>query len=104
MSLIAASASASVIATITPLPAARPSALITIGAPFSRTYSSAASTSVKHGVVRGRDAVAREEILGEGLAAFQLRGGRGRAEDAQARGAEAVDDAGHQRRLPGRPR
>jgi hypothetical protein len=30
------SASASVIATITPLPAARPSALTTIGAPFSR--------------------------------------------------------------------
>ncbi len=36
MSRTAASASSSVIATITPLPAARPSALITIGAPFSR--------------------------------------------------------------------
>ena len=37
MSRMASSASCSVIATITPLPAARPSALITIGAPFSRT-------------------------------------------------------------------
>ncbi len=36
MSRTASSASASVIATITPLPAARPSALTTIGAPFSR--------------------------------------------------------------------
>ena len=34
MSSIAAKASSLVIATITPLPAARPSALITIGAPF----------------------------------------------------------------------
>ncbi|MCY1460815.1 hypothetical protein D9M71_784040 [compost metagenome] len=36
MSRTASSASARVMATITPLPAARPSALITIGAPFSR--------------------------------------------------------------------
>ena len=34
---IASCASASVIATTTPLPAARPSALITIGAPFDST-------------------------------------------------------------------
>src|SRR3546814_13410597 len=46
------------------------------------------------GVVRGGDAVAGKEILGEGLAAFQLRGGGGGAEDAQALGTEAVDDAG----------
>ena len=37
MSRTASSASCRVIATITPLPAARPSALTTIGAPFSRT-------------------------------------------------------------------
>ena len=97
MSVIAASASASVIATITPLPAARPSALITIGAPLSRTYSSASSTCGVHRVVRGGNAVAGEEILGVGLAAFQLRGGGGRAEDAQAFGAEAIDDARDQR-------
>ena len=36
MSVTAASASARVSATITPLPAARPSALTTMGAPFSR--------------------------------------------------------------------
>jgi len=46
MSVIAASASSSVIATITPLPAARPSALITMGAPLLRTYSSASSVCV----------------------------------------------------------
>src|SRR5690606_20583003 len=50
-----------------------------------------------HRVVRGGDAVAGEEVLGEGLAAFELRGGGGGAEDAQAGFAEAVDDAGDQR-------
>jgi hypothetical protein len=43
--------------------------------------------------------VAGEEVLGEGLAALQPRGGGGGAEHAQAGGAEQVDDAGHQRRL-----
>ncbi len=47
MSSIAACASASVCATITPLPAARPSALITIGAPFASTCACAAAASVK---------------------------------------------------------
>jgi hypothetical protein len=50
-----------------------------------------------HGVVRGGDAVAGEEVLGEGLAAFQLRGGSGGAEDAVALRAERVDHAGDQR-------
>src|SRR3546814_3083907 len=49
------------------------------------------------GVVRGGDTVAGKEILGEGFASLQLRGGGGGAEDAQALGAEAVDDAGDQR-------
>src|SRR3546814_2528493 len=48
------------------------------------------------GVVRGGDTVAGKEILGEGFASLQLRGGGGGAEDAQALGAEAVDDAGDQ--------
>ena len=50
-----------------------------------------------HRVMRGGNAVAREEILREGLAAFQLRRLRGRSEDAVARRAEAVDDAGDER-------
>jgi phosphoribosylamine--glycine ligase len=40
-------ASCCVLAIITPLPAAKPSALITIGVPFSCTYFTAGSTSVK---------------------------------------------------------
>ena len=47
MSSIAARASSSSMATTTPLPAARPSALITMGAPCSRTYALAASASLK---------------------------------------------------------
>ncbi len=47
ISSMAASASASSIATITPLPAASPSALTTIGAPCARTWARAASASVK---------------------------------------------------------
>src|SRR3546814_8372143 len=50
-----------------------------------------------HRVVRGRDAMAGEEFLGEGLAAFQLRSSGRRAEDAMAGGTEAVDHAGDQR-------
>jgi hypothetical protein len=40
-----------------------------------------------------------QEILGERLGAFQLRGDRTRPEDAQAGGTEPVDHAGHQRHL-----
>lgn len=50
-------------------------------------------------VFGGRDAVALHEGLGEILGRFELRGGAGRPEDAQALGAEQVDDAGGQRRF-----
>jgi hypothetical protein len=50
-------------------------------------------------VLRRRDAVALHEGLGEGLGAFQLRCGPGRAEDAKAVGAELVDHASGQRRF-----
>ena len=46
MSLTAALASSMVCARITPLPAARPSALTTMGAPWSWMKSSASATSV----------------------------------------------------------
>ncbi len=60
---------------------------------------------VAHGVVEvsedfgapGGDAVTQHERLGEGLRALQLGGCLGRAEDAVARGAEGVDNAGDQR-------
>jgi hypothetical protein len=43
---MAACASSSVIATTTPLPAARPSALMTMGAPSASTWACAASASL----------------------------------------------------------
>ncbi|MNK95871.1 hypothetical protein D3C87_1161300 [compost metagenome] len=45
------------------------------------------------------DVVAMHERLGEVLGGLQLRGSLGRPEDAQATGAEHVDDAGGQRGL-----
>ena len=50
-------------------------------------------------VLRGRDVVADEELLGEVLGALELGGGLGRAEDRQAGGAEGIDHAGGQRGL-----
>src|SRR4029453_15024807 len=50
-------------------------------------------------VASGRNVVAREEILGECLGAFELRGDPARAEAAAAGSAETVDDAGNERRL-----
>ena len=43
--------------------------------------------------------MACEEVLGEGLRAFELRRGRGRAEARQSQLGEAVHDAGDERRL-----
>ncbi|OPZ01834.1 MAG: hypothetical protein BWZ09_02637 [Alphaproteobacteria bacterium ADurb.BinA305] len=50
-------------------------------------------------VLRGRDVVADEELLGEVLRALELGGGLGRTEDRQAGGAEGIDHASRQRRL-----
>jgi hypothetical protein len=50
-------------------------------------------------VLRGRDVVADQELLGEVLGAFELGGGLGRPEDRQAGGAEGIDHAGGERRL-----
>ena len=62
-----------------------------------RPRRSVASVNVRIG--GGRDAVARAEILGEGLGALELRRRAARAEAAQAGRRERVDDAEHQRRL-----
>ena len=50
-------------------------------------------------VVGSRDLVTRQEILGEGLGAFQLGGSGGGAEDVQAARAEQIDHAFDQRRF-----
>ena len=53
---------------------------------------------IREGFVVGRrNIVTLHEGLGEVLGAFELRGGLRRAEDAQAGGAELVDDAGGER-------
>src|SRR6218665_2201889 len=75
----------SVSATTTPLPAARPSALMTQGAP---------RRSTKAGAAAGVD-----EGFGEDVGAFQLCRSLGGAKDAQAVGPELVDHACGQRGL-----
>ncbi len=47
-------------------------------------------------VIGGGNGVAGQEVLGEGLGAFQLGGGGGRAEDGLIGGAEGIDHPFHQ--------
>ena len=95
----ASRASASVETTITPLPAASPSALIATGRPRSATAAMPASTSVTVSRARGGHARGGHDLLGERLAALQARGGRRRAEGADAEGAQRVAEPGDQRGL-----
>ncbi len=96
---MAACASCKLVATTTPLPAASPSALTTMGAPLFVDVGVCRLGIGEGGEFGGGNAVPRHEALGEVLGAFQLRGGLGGAEDAQAAGAEDIDDAGRQRRF-----
>ncbi len=95
----AACASARVAATTTPLPAARPSALTTIGGVAAVDVRVRRGGVVEDLVAGGRDRVALHEPLGERLRALELGGGAGRAEDAQAARAKDVDRAGGERRF-----
>jgi len=54
---------------------------------------------VEHRVAAGGDAVPLQELLGECLAAFELRGGGAWSEHAQTGGAKPIDYTGDQRRL-----
>ena len=96
---IAACASASSVATTTPLPAARPSALTTIGAPRASTYAcaAAASVNVRYAAVgmpwRAMNAFAKSFELSSRAAARV--GPKMRRPAALKR----IDDAGRQRRL-----
>jgi hypothetical protein len=86
-------------ATTTPLPAARPSALIHDGGAQLVDVGVGSSRIGKGFVGCGRDAVALHEGLGEGLGAFQLGSRPGGTKDLQAVGAEFIDHAGCQRCL-----
>ena len=96
---IAASASSSVAATTTALPAARPSAFTTTGAPRRRTNARAAISIVEAFPLRGGDAGGVAQLLGEGLAAFELRGGARRADAGDRCRLHRIGDAGDQRGL-----
>ena len=100
MCLMAATASCRVGQTMTPLPAARPSALMTKGRsdPFL-DVGRGGGCVVKDGIVRGRDVCQPHQVLGEGLAPFQFGRLAGRTEDEQAGILEGVDHAGGERRL-----
>ena len=76
-----------VIATTTPLPAASPSALTTIGAPRDVDVRMRGRGLGERRVRRGRNAVPRHERLREILRALEPRGGLRRPENPQARGA-----------------
>ena len=58
-------------ATTTPLPAARPSALITIGAPCSRAVGFGRRDRVEALVGGGRDVVRAAQVLGEAFGPFK---------------------------------
>jgi hypothetical protein len=81
---MAAIASSSLCARITPLPAARPSALTTTGAPISRMIGFRRVGIGEALITGGRNVVAGQKILGEGFGAFQLRRGFTRPETAQS--------------------
>ena len=83
----------------TPLPAARPSALTTIGAPCVAHVGLARRRVAEAAIGGGGDAVLGAEILGEALGAFELRRRRDRAEHLDAGACEIVGEPGHQRRL-----
>ena len=90
-------ASSALAAMITPLPAASPSALTTIGGRCARIAAGSNDLARECGIARRRDAVAHQEFLGELLAAFEPCRELSRPEAWQARGREGIDDARDQR-------
>ncbi len=95
----AAMASAAVCAITTPLPAARPLALTTIGVRCRRTTRGSKLSRGDRDRGRSWNPVAAQEFLGEGLGALEARGRLPRAEAAQAVALEGIDDARDQRRF-----
>jgi hypothetical protein len=77
----------------TPLPAASPSALTTMGGWKSSMAFSNLVRSRADGVVAGGDVVPLQEALGKGLAALQHGRGAGGAKDAQAALLEGIHNA-----------
>ena len=96
---IAASASARVVAMVTPLPAARPSALTTIGQLFPSQVRLGARRVLEAAIGRGRNAELGAQILGEALRAFELGRRLLGPEALDPRRREIIYQAGDQRRF-----
>ena len=99
MSRTASIACATVSATITPLPAASPSAFTTIGAPCCLDVGLGLGDVGEALVGGGRDVVPPAQLLGEALGAFELGGLLRRPEHLDAGRREGVRHAGDQRRV-----
>ena len=84
---------------MTPLPAASPSALTTIGGWKMSTAFSSSAAAGADGVVGGGDVVPLQKALGEALAGLEHGGLARGAEDAQAALLKRVDDAQRKRQL-----
>ncbi len=83
----------------TPLPAARPSAFTTTGAPISASAACASSRlSATRAAAVGMPASVGNP-LGEGLGRLELRAGLARAEDRHAERAQVIGEAVDQRRF-----
>ncbi len=95
----ASSASGTVAATVTPLPAARPSALTTIGAPSASTQARAAAGSVKVWPAAVGAPQAAQISLVKAFDASSRAASRPGPERRDAAGAQDVGDALGQRRL-----
>ena len=96
---MAAVAASRVSAMTTPLPAARPSALTTIGSGCVGQIGLGGARVREAAVGGGGNARTRAEVLGEALRALELGGRLGRAEHLDPGGGQIVGEAGHQRRL-----
>ena len=85
---------------MTPLPAARPSALTTTGTSLAVLEESDGIAGIVEDLVVARRHIGvAQQILAEDLAGFQLGGRLVRAEDAKLFFLEGIDDAGGQRGL-----
>ena len=95
----ASSASSSVMATTTPLPAASPSALIDDRRTLRPDIGFCGVRIAEAFITRGRNVVGLAEVLGEPFGALQLSRGPAWPERLDAGSGEIVDDAGDQRRF-----
>ena len=96
---MAAAAASRVSATVTPLPADRPSALTTMGIGCGFEVGERGCLVLEAAIGCGRNAELGAEILGKALGAFELGCGLRWPEHLDPRSGKIVGQAGHQRHL-----